>query len=230
MEYYGFKGITLEWFKSYLNNRKQIVRYQSCDSEYKHINCGVPQGSILGPLLLILNVNDFVATTSLFDIHTLRVHYAHAAANLNSGYSKYAKVARVHYFCTIALRTSRAVLTQRERRVGLIYASVGLIYFLNGQLYYVSHIWMTFKLTKMSCLSHNKKQKVCLRRVWIRLTTAYLLYAREFRQNNALALQFWCLANALTLRFRALDASKFQRECIVLSKFTRKSKYAVINL
>ena len=59
-------------------------------------------------------------------IHTLQVHYAHAAANLNSGYSKYAKVARVHYFCTIALRTSRAVLTQawasrrvdlRERRV-----------------------------------------------------------------------------------------------------------------
>ena len=46
------------------------------------------------------------------NIHTLRVHYAHAAANLNSGYSKYAKVARVHYFCTIALRTSRAVLTR----------------------------------------------------------------------------------------------------------------------
>ena len=45
-------------------------------------------------------------------IHTLRVHYAHAVANLNSGYSKYAKVARVHYFCTIALWTSRAVLTR----------------------------------------------------------------------------------------------------------------------
>ena len=45
-------------------------------------------------------------------IHTLRVHYAHAAANLNSGNSKYAEVARVHYFCTIALRTSRAVLTR----------------------------------------------------------------------------------------------------------------------
>ena len=45
-------------------------------------------------------------------MHTLRVHYAHAAANLTSGYSKYAKVARVHYFCTIALRTSLAVLTR----------------------------------------------------------------------------------------------------------------------
>ena len=49
---------------------------------------------------------------SLHYIHTLRVYYAHAAANLNSEYLKYAKVARVHYFCTIALRTSRAVLTQ----------------------------------------------------------------------------------------------------------------------
>ena len=55
------------------------------------------------------------------DIHTLCVHYTHAAANLNSGYSKYAKVARVNYFCTIALGTCRAVLRVdlRERRVDL---------------------------------------------------------------------------------------------------------------
>ena len=61
------------------------------------------------------------SSTELYEIHTLRVHYAHAAANLNSGYSKYAKVARVHYFCTIALRTSRAVLTRAwaSRRVDL---------------------------------------------------------------------------------------------------------------
>ena len=39
------------------------------------------------------------------------------------------------------------------------------------------------------------------------------------RQNNALALQFWCFFNALTLRVRALDASKSQRACIILSKF-----------
>ena len=51
---------------------------------------------------IILSI--FMITSWLIIIHTLRVHYAHAAANLNSGYSKYAKVARVHYFCTIALR------------------------------------------------------------------------------------------------------------------------------
>ena len=82
------------------------------------------------------------------------------------------------------------------------------------------------------CLIYDiiKDKKVCLPRVWTRLTTVYLLCAREFRQNNALVLQFWCSSNALTLRVLALDASKSQRACIILSKFTRKSKYAFINL
>ena len=55
-------------------------------------------------------------------------------------------------------------------------------------------------LNLLKCLIYHiiKDKKVCLRRVWIRLTTACLLCAREFRQNNALALQFWCLSNAFT--------------------------------
>ena len=68
----------------------------------------------------------------LFSILTLLVHYAHAAANLNSGYSKYAKVGRMHYFCTITLRTSPVLMRAwASHRVDL-YVSVGLIYFLNG--------------------------------------------------------------------------------------------------
>ena len=58
----------LDWFKSYLKNRKQFVRYQACDCEYKNIKCGVPRGSILGPLLFILYVNDITSATSLFEI------------------------------------------------------------------------------------------------------------------------------------------------------------------
>ena len=67
------------------------------------------------------NPNPIGVIVALIEIHTLRVHYVHAAANLNSGYSKYAKVARVHNFCTIALRTSLAVLTRvlASRRVDL---------------------------------------------------------------------------------------------------------------
>ena len=80
----------------------------------------------------------------------------------------------------------------------------------------------------MSHLSHIKMIKsffLCC--IWIRLITAFLLYARELWKNNAWALRFWCLSNALTLQVRALDASKTWRVCIILSQFTRKSKYAV---
>ena len=67
LEYYGFRGIVLEWFKNYLSNRKQYVSYNSSDSQLKDIVCGVPQGSILGPLLFILYVNDITSTSKILD-------------------------------------------------------------------------------------------------------------------------------------------------------------------
>ena len=55
---YGFRGIVHKWFKSYLSNRKQFITSDGCKSQLMTIRCGVPQGSILGPLLFILYVND----------------------------------------------------------------------------------------------------------------------------------------------------------------------------
>ena len=67
LEHYGFRGIVLEWFKKYLSNRKQYVSYNSCKSQLEDIVCGVPQGSILGPLLFILYVNDITSTSNVLD-------------------------------------------------------------------------------------------------------------------------------------------------------------------
>ena len=67
LEYYGFRGVVLEWFKNYLNNRKQYVFHNNCKSDLKDIVCGVPQGSILGPLLFILYVNDIIHTSNVLD-------------------------------------------------------------------------------------------------------------------------------------------------------------------
>ena len=55
---YGIRGVTLQLFKSYLSNRKQFVCIDDNVSEYKNIRCGVPQGSILGPILFLLYIND----------------------------------------------------------------------------------------------------------------------------------------------------------------------------
>ena len=55
---YGIKNKELCWFESYLFGRKQIVSYDGALSEIQAISCGVPQGSILGPLLFTLLIND----------------------------------------------------------------------------------------------------------------------------------------------------------------------------
>ena len=49
---YGIRGNVLKWFKSYLHNRQQFVYLNKAKSETKYVQCGVPQGSILGPYCL----------------------------------------------------------------------------------------------------------------------------------------------------------------------------------
>ena len=66
---YGLRGNTLKWFQSYLTDRSQFVTYDGIKSKVLPIKYGVPQGSILGPLLFIIYMNDlFNVSNFLFTI------------------------------------------------------------------------------------------------------------------------------------------------------------------
>ena len=58
LEHYGIRGVALDWCQNYLTGRKQYVQLGNYRSEQSVISCGVPQGSILGPLFFLIYVND----------------------------------------------------------------------------------------------------------------------------------------------------------------------------
>ena len=83
---YGIQGIVLEWFKSYLTNRTQRCLVNGPLPRICSLKCGVRQGTILGPLLLLIYINDLpnCLTSSELRMYAEDTHITYAHVDVNS--------------------------------------------------------------------------------------------------------------------------------------------------
>lgn len=86
LEHYGINGLALRWIKSYFLGRRQFVQFKDSRSSEQNIVCGIPQGSILGPLFFILYINDIsnasTLTESLIFADDTSIFYSHSDPNV----------------------------------------------------------------------------------------------------------------------------------------------------
>ena len=67
LKYYGLNDNAINILKKYLSYRDQYVQLANFKSQYHNISCGIPQGSVMGPLLFNIVINNFLSATDKFD-------------------------------------------------------------------------------------------------------------------------------------------------------------------
>ena len=203
LQYYGFQGDTLKWLISYMKERVQYVVINGCASSTLGVSCGVPQGSVLGPLLFLIYMNDFPLacnssspilfaddtnmTLSHIDLHTL-------INNANEEMARVAKWFKLNKLSLNIKKSSFIVLTGRGRSYKKNYARVSIegneisqvchVTFLgiiiDEKLNWKQHIDFIHKKTAKSLGIISKLRhfvdKSCLLTLYYSLIYPYLIY------------------------------------------------------
>ena len=206
---YGVRGVAHTWFKSYLANRYQYVTYNNAMSQKEKLTCGVPQGSILGPLLFLIYINDlstvsnaclsilFADDTNMFRTGTDLNDLCNA---LNDDLSKIQEwlranklslnVKKTHYmiFCGRGKKAEDVPMIINGEVVERVYVTKFLGVYIDAQLSWKHHIDYTCKKLSKSIgilsKARRKLSKNTLISLYYSFSYPYLIYCNQVWGNT----------------------------------------------
>ena len=223
LEHYGIHGLATEWFKSYLSNRKQYVSINGYDSNLADVKFGVPQGSVLGPLLFLIYINDLNQALKFCKVH----HFAYDTNLLHFNKSIYRlnKYVNNKYANRISLNVKKTELVifkhQRKKldssikiklNLKRLYPSKSVKYLgikIDENLNWKQHIHdITIKLNRPNSLLfiiRNYVNKYILRTTYFALFDFHINYANLIWGQNLHA-----VSRIVILQKKALRIMNFQ--------------------
>ena len=126
LDHYGIRRHSFNWVSSYLANRIQLVQFTSACSQPEPIVCGVPQGSILGPLLFIIYINNLPNASNLLKTFLFAddtsLFYSHKDPNqlirvMNCELSKISEWLKVNKLSLNVAKTNYILFRPRQKPI-----------------------------------------------------------------------------------------------------------------